>query len=57
MPMKYRKDQLKNTKEIDPKHKTSDTNLPCHSLHSSPLTYNPSLGLYTKMLPSFQRHN
>ena len=57
MPLKYRKDQLKNTKEIDPKHKTSDTNLPCHSLHSLPLTHNPSLSLYTKMLPSFQRNN
>ena len=25
MPPKHRRDQLKNTKEIDPKHKTSDT--------------------------------
>ena len=57
MPPKYRKDQLKNTKEIDPKHKTSDTNLPCHSLHPTLLTHNSLLGLYTKMLPSFQRHN
>ena len=43
MPTKYRKEQLKNTKEIDPKHKTSDTNLPCHSLRPTLFTLNSAL--------------
>ena len=55
MPTKYRRDQLKNTKEIDPErvrkfvfwskpetNKTSDTT-PCHSLHPTLLTLNSAL--------------